>query len=67
MVQVAVMLKKAMFNFFKKKDPVVLFQKEYQKLMAEAHRLSSINRKESDQKVAEAEKILQKIKDLQKH
>ncbi len=55
-----------MFSFFKKKDPIALLQKEYQKLMSEAHRLSIINRKESDQKIAEAELILRKIEKLQK-
>ena len=53
-----------MFGFFKKKTPLEKLQLEYKKLMAEAHKLSKVNRKKSDQKMAEANDVLNKIDDL---
>ncbi|MBP2833225.1 Lacal_2735 family protein [Aquimarina sp. U1-2] len=50
-----------MFGLFKKKSEVEVLQAKYEKLMAQWHELSSINRAESDKKYAEAEEILQKI------
>jgi len=52
-----------MFKLFKK-DPVVKLQKKYDKLMEEAYKLSTINRKLSDEKYAEADKVLNRIKAL---
>ena len=40
-------------------------QKKYEKLMADWHKLSTINRSESDKKYAEAQEILQRIEQLQ--
>ena len=53
-----------MFGFFKKKTPLEKLQLEYKKLLAEAHKLSKIDRKKSEQKMAEANEILNKIDDL---
>ncbi|NOU61179.1 Lacal_2735 family protein [Marinifilum caeruleilacunae] len=53
-----------MFGLFKKKSKVEILQKKYQTLMNEWHQLSKINRKESDQKYAEAQRILSEIETL---
>ena len=53
-----------MFNLFKKKSEVEKLNDKYKKLLAESHRLSTINRKESDNKYAEADKILKQIEAL---
>mgnify|MGYP001165199270 FL=1 len=53
-----------MFGFFKKKTPIEKLQLEYKKLLAEAHKLSKIDRKKSDQKMAEANEVLNKIDGL---
>lgn len=37
---------------------------KYQKLMKEAHRLSTINRAKSDQKVVEAEAVMKAIEEM---
>ena len=50
-----------MFNLFKKKSEKEILQKKYEKLMKEAHVLSSTNRKLSDDKVFEAEKVLKQM------
>jgi hypothetical protein len=55
-----------MFGIFKKKSKVELLQMKYEKLMAEAYKLSTINRSESDKKIGEADLILQEIEALQK-
>lgn len=39
--------------------------KKYQKLLEQSHQLSHSNRKESDQKQAEAEEVLEEIKRLE--
>ncbi len=54
-----------MFGIFKKKSQKEKLQEQYQKLMAEAHRLSTTNRKQSDDKIAEAEQVMQEIDKLQ--
>ena len=53
-----------MFGLFKKKSEKEKLQKQYQKLMKEAHALSTSNRKLSDQKVFEAEEIMKKLENL---
>lgn len=55
-----------MFRLFKKTSRLDTLQKKYEKLMADWHKLSSINRAESDEKYAEAQKILIQIEVLQK-
>ena len=53
-----------MLGLFKKKSEKEKLQDRYAKLMAEAHKLSTSNRKLSDEKVAEAEEVMQKIESL---
>ena len=55
-----------MLGIFRKKTKLDLLQKEYEKLMSEWHRLSSIDRTKSDDKYEEAQKILMQIEVLQK-
>ncbi|MFT5723558.1 MAG: hypothetical protein ACI9JN_000672 [Bacteroidia bacterium] len=50
-----------MFSFLKKKSPIDKLQKQYDGLMKDAHRLSSINRTEGDQKYTEADQIAKQI------
>ena len=50
-----------MFNLFKKKSEVEILKEKYQKLVAEAYKLSHTNRTQSDQKQAEAEAVMKKI------
>jgi hypothetical protein len=50
-----------MFGLFKKKSEKEKLQDNYAKLMAEAHKLSTTNRKLSDEKVAEAEEVMKQI------
>ena len=50
-----------MLGLFKKKSEKEKLQGQYAKLMAEAHKLSTSNRKLSDEKVAEAEEVMKKI------
>ena len=49
-----------MFSFLKK-DPKKKLQKQYKALMEEAFRLSSTDRKASDAKTAEADKIAKQL------
>ena len=44
-----------MFGLFKKKTEVEKLQEKFSKLMEESHKLSTINRSESDKKYAEAD------------
>lgn len=53
-----------MFGLFKKTSEIDKLQKQYEKLMAEWHKLSTTNRSESDKKYAEAQAILDKIDSL---
>jgi len=55
-----------MFGLFKKKTQVEKLQETYESLMNESYKLSKINRKESDQKYAEADAILKTIETLEK-
>jgi hypothetical protein len=55
-----------MFNLFKKKSPIEKLNNSYKKLLGEAHKLSTINRKLSDEKHAEADKVLKEIETLNK-
>ena len=50
-----------MLNLFKKKDPVVKLQKQYEQLMKKSHELSKIDRTKADQAYAQAEEIAKKI------
>lgn len=50
-----------MLNIFKKKTKAEKLDIHYKKLMEEAHKLSTTNRRLSDSKVAEANEILNQI------
>ena len=54
-----------MFNIFKKKSKIEILEKQYHNLLKEAHKLSVINRKASDEKVAEADRLLKEIEQLE--
>lgn len=54
-----------MFKLFKKKSKVEILNKRYHKLLNEAHRLSTVNRKASDEKTAEADRLLTEIEKLE--
>lgn len=54
-----------MFNLFKKKSKEEVLNKQYWKLMSEAHRLSTVNRRESDKKIAEADRLIGEIEAIQ--
>lgn len=53
-----------MFGLFKKKSEKEILQKKYTQMLAEVHRLSQINRTQSDKLMAEAEEIAKKIDSL---
>ena len=55
---------KDMFGLFNKKSEKEKLQKQYGKLLKEAHSLSTTNRKLSDTKIFEAEEIMKKIESL---
>ncbi|SNR16270.1 Lacal_2735 family protein [Tenacibaculum jejuense] len=55
-----------MFNFFKKKSPKQQLEERYKKLLHESYKLSTVNRKLSDEKAYEAEQVLQQIESLNK-
>ncbi|SIN72430.1 hypothetical protein SAMN05444394_1203 [Algoriphagus halophilus] len=58
--------KKHMFGIFKKKSKIDLLKEKYQKLQHESYKLSTVNRTESDKKLAEAEEVYEEIKALEK-
>lgn len=53
-----------MFGIFKKKSPLDKLYLQYEKLMKEAHTLSTSNRTASDEKHTEANAILAQIDQL---
>jgi hypothetical protein len=56
----------SMFNLFKKKDPKTELTERYRKLLAEAHRLSTSDRRASDLKAAEAQEVLKRLEELER-
>lgn len=54
-----------MFKIFKKKTEAEKLNIKYKELLQEAHRLSTTSRKLSDEKVAEAATVLNKIELLE--
>lgn len=54
-----------MFGLFKKKSEVDKLRDKYKALLSEAHKLSTSNRKLSDEKTAEANEVLNKIEALE--
>ncbi len=57
---------KAMFKLFKKKSELDILNSKYRKLLEESHKFSNINRRLSDEKIAEAAIILDKIQRIEK-
>ncbi|MCA1760508.1 MAG: Lacal_2735 family protein [Bacteroidales bacterium] len=55
-----------MFGLFKRKTEAEKLNKKYDKLMQEGYELSTINRKASDAKYAEADRVLKQIEKLSK-
>lgn len=53
-----------MLNWFKRKSQEEILMEKYQRLIAEAYRLSTVNRKASDQKQAEAHAVMNQIEAL---
>ena len=53
-----------MFGLFKKKTAKEKLQIQYEKLLNEAHTFSSTNRKMSDQKIFDAEKVMKQLENL---
>ena len=51
-------------SWFKRKSEKEVLQKKYEKLMKDWHRLSTIDRKASDDKYAEAQLIAEKMENL---
>ena len=54
-----------MFNLFKKKTKLEKLEIQYKKLLEEAYKLSTTDRKLSDQKTAEANAILKEMEGLE--
>ncbi|PKA82041.1 hypothetical protein ATE92_0166 [Ulvibacter sp. MAR_2010_11] len=50
-----------MFKLFKKKTKIEKLEIQYRKLLEEAHKLSTTNRKLSDRKIFDANEILKQI------
>ncbi len=55
-----------MFGLFKRKSEIDKLNEAYEKMLKEAHRLSTVDRTASDAKVAEANQILKRIEELEK-
>ena len=53
-----------MLGLFKKKSEKEKLQFKYEKLMKEAYRLSTSNRKLGDQKIFEAEEVMKQLEKL---
>ena len=56
-----------MFKLFKKKSELERLKIKYQKLLEESYKYSNINRRLSDEKIAEATNILNKIEKIKKN
>ena len=53
-----------MLGLFKKKTEAEKLTKKYDKLMQEGYELSTVNRKASDAKYAEADQVMKQIENL---
>ncbi|NND62588.1 MAG: Lacal_2735 family protein [Flavobacteriaceae bacterium] len=53
-----------MLGLFRKKSEKERLQEKYEKLQQEAYRLSTINRKLSDQKTFEAEEVMKQLEKI---
>jgi hypothetical protein len=54
----------SIFSIFKKKTKKEKLEQEYSKLIKESHRLSTINRAQSDKTTAKAHEVLKQIEKL---
>lgn len=54
-----------MFNLFKRKSKKDKLNDEYQRLMHEAFVLSKTNRRQSDEKVAQANDVMKELESLE--
>ena len=54
-----------MMGLFRRKSAVEKLQKKYEQLLKEAHQLSTSNRMMSDQKIAEAQLLLEEMEKLE--
>ncbi len=52
-------------GLFSRKTPKQKLEKEYRKLLAESHRLSTVNRTESDKMAAKADEVLRKMDSME--
>lgn len=50
-----------MFGLFKSKSELDKLNEQYKKLLAEYHKLSTVDRKKADDKMAEAEEVAKKM------
>ena len=55
-----------MVKLFKKKSELEVLNSKYRKLLEESHKFSNINRRLSDEKIAEASIVLEKIQHIEK-
>ncbi|MBI6119652.1 Lacal_2735 family protein [Salegentibacter maritimus] len=55
-----------MFRLFRKKSKVEKLEVKYKKLLEEAHQLSTTNRSKSDEKMYEANEVLEEIEEIRK-
>lgn len=53
-----------MFGLFKSKSQKQRLQEKYEKLLSEAHKLSTVNRRLSDQKAFEAEEVMKQLEKM---
>ena len=53
-----------MFGLFKKKSEKEILNNKYKKLLEDAYKLSTTNRKKSDEKYAEADELMKQIERL---
>lgn len=53
-----------MFGLFKKRSEMEQLQEQYKKLTEEAFRLSAIDRRKGDEKMAQADEVAKKIEQL---
>ena len=63
-IKLTIKKNKTMFGLFKKKTEKERLSDLYSKLMKESHRLSTIDRTQSDKKFAEAQEIMNTIDKL---
>ena len=53
-----------MLGIFKKKTEKEVLYEKYKKLIEDAHRLSTVNRSQSDKKISEAESVMKQIESI---